>query len=94
MNSDVEDFVQALERFVRAELARTDGTPEYSTRLIRVVDARGHLFASAGRGPADEAAGVYPLRDFFLPGTELQDFVPNRGRLLAVARDYFGPVAG
>ena len=81
MTNDAQDFIDALENFVRAELAEVE--------TIRVVDARNHLFCQAGKRMTDEGEDIFALRDLCYVDEETMEMRPDRGRMAAVARNFF-----
>lgn len=89
MTTDVKDFVDALEAYVRAELTASGEPADYNVDALEVVDARNHLFRPAGRRATDEAENIYALRDLCRVDEESMTFVPDRGRMAAIARNYF-----
>lgn len=89
MTPDAEDFVNALCRYVAARLAAIGEPADYCSEALRVVDARNHLFVEAGRRATDEADDTYALRDLCRVDEITMDLCPDRGRLAAVARNYF-----
>ena len=58
-----DDFVEALLNYVNAALRASGEAADYCQEALRVVDARNHLFASAGIHRTDEEQGIYALRD-------------------------------
>lgn len=90
MSDDVNDFVRALERYVREALRNAPLTADYCTEALHVADARNHLFRPAGRRATDEAEDIYALRDLCRVDEETMELVPDEGRLRSVARNFFG----
>lgn len=83
------DFVDALESYVKAEL-RTKGIPaDYNNEAVEIVDARNHLFRNAGCRVTDEADNIYALRDLCCIDEESMEMLPDRERIRRVARNYF-----
>lgn len=82
----MEDFVQALLLHVTSELRGNDG--EYMQAAIRIIDARNHIFVSAGNQRTDESEDIYALRDL-CHLNELMEIEPDLNRIHAVARNYF-----
>lgn len=89
MTDDAKDFVDALESYVRAELAASGEPADYNVEAVQVLDARNHLFRNVGRVPTDEAENIYALRDLCRVDEDTMSFVPNRERMVSVARNYF-----
>lgn len=89
MTNDVQDFIDALENFVRAELAASGEPADYNVEAIRVVDARNHLFCQAGKRMTDEGGDIFALRDLCYVDEETMEMRPDRGRMAAVARNFF-----
>lgn len=89
METDKADFVDALLAFVKEELQRSGEPADYNVEALRVVDARNHIFRPAGKLPTDEADDIYALRDLCRVDEETMEMVPDRGRIAAVARNYF-----
>lgn len=83
-----EDFVQALLAFVTSELRITGEIPDYCQQAIRIVDARNHIFCSAGSHVTDEEHGIYALRDLCALDDEQMELRPDRWRCAAIARDF------
>lgn len=86
MLPEVDDFVDALFRYVANELYTKDAT--YSTEAVRIVDARNHLFETLPSSMTDESEDIYALSDLCMT-TEETDIVPDRRRLYHVARNYW-----
>lgn len=83
------NFVDALEAYVRAALQDSGEPADYCRMAVRVVDARNLLFCSAGAQATDETEDVYALRDLCCIDEDTLEFVPDRGRIESVARNYF-----
>ena len=83
-----DDFVQALLHYVSAALRSTGEAADYCQEAVRVVDARNHLFASAGVQATDEERGIYALRDLCTLDDETMEWRPDAARCAAVARDF------
>ena len=90
MTAEKEDFIEALERYVVEELRASGQPAEYNNSALRVVDARNHHFVAAGIHATDEADDIYALRDLCRPDDATLEMHPDRGRLAAVAHNYFG----
>ena len=85
----MENFIDALERFVVAEI-RTSGEPaDYNHDAVEILDARNHLFRKRENCTTDEEHDIYALREFFRIDDETLDFVPDRGRMRSVARNWY-----
>lgn len=89
MTDEVKDFINALDRYVRSEVAASGMPADYNTEALRVADARNHLFHLAGRRPTDESEDIYALRDLCHVDEDTMEVVPDRARMAAVARNYF-----
>jgi len=89
MTEEVSDFIAALAAYVNAAIADSGQPADYCMEALKVVDARGHLFRPVGIHPTDEAEDIYALRDLCRVDEETMNFRPDRGRMLAVARNFF-----
>ena len=89
MTDEVKDFINALDRYVRSEVAASGMPADYNTEALRVADARNHLFHPAGRRATDESEDIYALRDLCRVDEDTMEVVPDRARMAAVARNYF-----
>lgn len=89
MGNDKADFVEALVNYVKEELQRSGEPADYNVDALKVVDARNHIFRPAGKLPTDEADDIYALRDLCRVDEETMEMVPDKGRIAAVARNYF-----
>lgn len=87
MADEKEDFINALDSYVQAELRSTVEPAEYSNESVEIVDARNHLFRNAGRAGTDEEQSIYALRDLCRVDEETMETVPNRQRLAAIAKE-------
>ena len=83
-----DDFVEALLNYVNAALRASGEAADYCQEALRVVDARNHLFASAGIHRTDEEQGIYALRDLCALDDETMEWRTDRARCAAVARDF------
>lgn len=83
------NFVDALMAYVRVALQDSGESADYCRMAVRVVDARNLLFCSAGACTTDETEDVYALRDLCCIDEDTLEFVPDRGRIESVARNYF-----
>lgn len=89
MVNDIEDFVAALEAFVRAELRASMEPADYNNEAIEIVDARNHLFRNVGRQHTDEELDIFAIRDLCHVDEETMETVPDRMKFRAIARNYF-----
>ena len=53
MLNETEDFVEAMEQFVKAELRASMEPADYNNEAIEIIDARNHLFRNVGRQTTD-----------------------------------------
>ena len=90
MSDDMTDFIDALAAYVAERLAGGDVAPDYNVERVLIVDARNHLFRPAGKGGTDEADDLYALRELCRVDEDSMQTVPNRGRMLRIARNYWG----
>ncbi|RRD80517.1 hypothetical protein EII14_01615 [Alloprevotella sp. OH1205_COT-284] len=88
-SSELEDFADALLSHVEAALRASGETADYSQEAVCIIDARNHLFASAGVHRTDEERGIYALRDLCALDDESMELRPDRMRCRAVGRDFF-----
>lgn len=88
MPQSLDDFTQALLDYVRAALRATGEMPDYCQEAVRIIDARNHLFASAGVHTTDEQQGIYALRDLCALDDETMELQPDAHRCRAVGRDF------
>ncbi len=89
MIEDIDEFAKSLESYVGAALAELGETADYCTEALQVLDARNHLFTLVGKRPTDESDDVYALRDLCRIDEETMELRPDRGRIQAVARNFF-----
>lgn len=89
MREDIKDFVDALESYVRAQLQASGEPADYNVEALEIVDARNHLFRHAGEKVTDESENIYALRDLCRVDEVSLDFVPDRQRMAAIARNFF-----
>ncbi len=89
MYNDTEEFVNALDSFVRAELRLSMQPADYNNEAVQIVDARNHLFRNVGIRATDEEEGIYALRELCHVDEDTLDLVPNRMKLQSIARGYF-----
>lgn len=87
MVNEQEDFIDALESFINAELLRNAESAEYNSEAVAVIDARNHLFRLVGRRGTDEEAGIYAIRELCRIDEDTLETRLDRGRLAAVARE-------
>lgn len=90
MSTEVQDFMDALERYVADQLRQGTEPPEYNHDALQIVDARNHLFTNVGCCPDDEEHDIYTLRALCCIDEQTLEVVPNRHRLAMIARHYFG----
>ena len=90
MFDEKAEFMDALAAYVGDMLERDGLADEPGTAALRIVDARNHLFAPAGRHTTDEEEGIYALRDLCRLDEDTLRHVPNRRKLAALAHDIFG----
>lgn len=89
MYNDTDEFVNALDSFVRAELRLSMQPADYNNEAVQIVDARNHLFRNVGVRATDEEKDVYAIRELCHVDEDTLDLVPNRMKLQAIARSYF-----
>lgn len=89
MTDEIQEFIDALDRFVRAALAASGEPADYNNEALEVVDARNHLFRLVGTRVTDEAENIYALRDLCRVDEETMDFLPDRQRMERIARNFF-----
>ncbi len=89
MYNDTEEFVNALDSFVRAELRLSMQPADYNNEAVQIVDARNHLFRNVGIRATDEEEDIYALRELCHVDEDTLDLVPNRMKLQSIARGYF-----
>ncbi|MBP3228733.1 MAG: hypothetical protein J6M53_08150 [Bacteroidaceae bacterium] len=88
MTHETEEFVSALTSYVRATLPPGDEA-DYCREAVQIVDARNHLFRSAGQRATDEEHDIYALRSLCRLDEDTLLFVPDEGRIRSLARTYF-----
>ena len=74
MQEEINEFVEALCRFVADEIKR--------------VDARNHIFRLTDAVRTDEAEDTYALSDLCMVDESMQT-VPNRQRMYRIARNHW-----
>lgn len=89
MYNDTDEFVNALDSFVRAELRLSMQPADYNNEAVQIVDARNHLFRNVGVCATDEEEDVYAIRELCHVDEDTLDLMPNRMKLQAIARNYF-----
>ncbi len=85
----MEAFVEALSRYITEALRTGQETADYTTEALKVIDARNHLFVSAGCRSTDEEESVYALRDLCRLDEATLQLVPDTEKLIRLARTYF-----
>ncbi len=89
MYNETDEFVNALDSYIRAELRRSMQPADYNNEALRIVDARNHLFTNVGVHATDEEEDIYALRELCCVDEDTLELVPNRMKLRAIARSYF-----
>lgn len=87
MQEEINEFVEALYRFVANEIKRVTA-PIYCQEGIKIVDARNHIFRLTDTSRTDEAEDTYALPDLCIIDEDMQT-VPNRQRMYRIARNYW-----
>lgn len=87
MQEEINEFVEALYRFVANEIKRV-ADPIYSQEGIKIVDARNHIFRLTGTTSTDEAEDTYALSDLCIVDEDMRT-VPNRQRMYRIARNHW-----
>ena len=85
----MENFIEALERFVVSEIRASGEPADYNHDAVEILDARNHLFRKRENCATDEENNIYALREFFRIDDDTLDFVPDRGRMRSIARNWF-----
>ena len=88
MENEINDFVEALARFVEQELSR-EPDPVYSQKAVKIDDARNHIFRMVEPARTDESEDLYALADLCRMDEDSPQAVPNRGRMLRIAHNYW-----
>lgn len=88
MLNEPNDFVEALENFIKAELRQSTEPAEYNHEAILIADAHNHLFSNVGNNATDEALGIYAIRDLCRVDEFTLETIPDRNRLIRIAREY------
>ncbi len=87
MQEEINDFVDALSRFVADRLLmETDMT--YCQEAVKITDARNHIFHKITCAATDESEDIYALRDLCYTDEEMKT-QPNRQRMVRIARNYW-----
>lgn len=86
---EFEDFIDALESFVKSELRASMEPADYNNEAIEIIDARNHLFRNVGRMHTDESLNIYAIRDLCHVDEETLETIPNRMKFKAIAKNYF-----
>lgn len=89
MTEESRQFVEALSSFVASLLHRAGGDAEYLRDAIEIIDARNLLFREIGEHATDETDNIYALRELARPDEDTMEFVPDLGRIEAIARNFF-----
>lgn len=87
-SSELQDFVDALIAYAEAALRTSGELPDYCQEAVRIIDARNHLFTSAGIHRTDEEHGIYALRDLCALNEDTMELQPDRLKCAAVGRDF------
>lgn len=90
MLNETEDFVEAMEQFVKAELRASMEPADYNNEAIEIIDARNHLFRNVGRQATDEELNIYAIRDLCCVDEATMETIPDRMKFKAIAKGYFG----
>lgn len=85
----MEHFIEALERFVVAEIRASGEPADYNHDAVEILDARNNLFRKRENCATDEEHNIYALREFFCIDDDTLDFIPDRGRMRSVARNWY-----
>ena len=89
MEEEINSFVEALTRFVEQTLSQ-ESDPVYSQKAVKISDARNHIFRLTEPARTDETEDTYALSDLCRVDEDNMQTVPNRGRMLRIARNYWG----
>lgn len=87
ISSELQDFVDALLAYTESALRANGELPDYCQEAVRIIDARNHLFTSAGVHRTDEEHGIYVLRDLCTLDENTMELVPDCLKCAAVGRD-------
>lgn len=88
MQPEIKNFVSALAAYIRTALPAGEDT-DYCQEALQIVDARNGLFRNAGTHATDEEHDIYLLRSLCRLDEETFELVPDEGRLMSLARNYF-----
>lgn len=88
LSPETKAFIEALLHYVKAALQHSGVDPDYCQEAVQIIDARNHLFRSAGVHRTDEAQGIYALRDLCVLDETTMMLVPDAARCRSVARDF------
>ena len=88
MQEEINEFVEALYRFVANEIKRVTD-PIYCQEGIKIVDARNHIFRLSDTLRTDEAEDTYALSDLCIVDARHARPVPHRQRMYRIARNYW-----
>lgn len=88
MTTPLDDFATALLTYAQAALRTSGEQADYCQEAVRILDARNHVFASAGVHRTDEEHGIYALRDLCALDEDTMELRPDRLRCLSVGRDF------
>ena len=80
MHEEIQDFIDALESTSKRLYAKSLEPAEYTHEALEIVDARNHLFRSAGERATDEEANIYALRDLLHIDVDTLETQVNRGK--------------
>lgn len=89
MIDEKQDFADALEGFVKAEIAQNGHSGDYISGAVEIIDARNHLFRKVEGQVTDEERGLYALRELCRVDEDTLSTVPDRMKFFAIARAYF-----
>lgn len=87
MQEEVNDFIDALCRFVSEELRRTPD-PVYCQESVKIIDARNHIFQKTDGAVTEESEDTYAIRDLCHTDEDMQ-VGPDRQRMQRIARNYW-----
>lgn len=87
-SSELTDFVDALLAYTESALRASGELPDYCQEAVRIIDARNHLFVSAGVHRTDEEHSIYALRDLCALDEDSMELVPDRMKCAAVGRNF------
>ncbi len=87
MLNEQKDFADALEEFILTVLRNGTEPADYNNEAIEIVDARNHIFRSAGKRGTDEELNLYAVRDLCRISEDNLETVPDRMRLLRIAQE-------